>query len=1225
MYSSKFFRICFCILGIGLSGMCCPPDCPPPDNDNGCSVPDCCTSNPQCEAYRTGYVCGSPEMQCKERLECPPSPGSETGTCCDPLAKTATNAKAFLSCARWDQSVVTWWLEPHLDSQTRETLEREASRAFSSWDAVCGLTFARSGTRFRADVVITFEQGVHGDSQEGDGAPLLPEGSSLGHAFFPCTDRRGQIHLRRDGDWSNAEVFFGTLLHEIGHALGLEHTLGAEDVMYFVCDGTRAVLSGNDIDAIQQLYGSDDGSRPPSPDPPRDPRRFPPPPDLSQTSQIDSDGDGIPDSIEIFVFGTDPDLADTDGDGVNDAMEIFQAGTSPLVPDDPCQTDEDCDDDERCTEDVCFFGICNRFFACEDGDACTADSCDSLTGCVNAQVECPRGQKCDAATGRCADIACQTPEDCNDNNQCTDQNCEIRSGRCNYFDIPCPEGMVCDPRTGQCGSPCETHEACADDQFCNGEEQCTNGTCQPGTDPCASNERCDEELDECSPICLTNDDCLDTDEFFCNGKLICDSPSGTCVPGPSPCDPTMQTCNEETDTCIDLIDGELLFTLNQDNLTGTASDDVFIAPLAFNPTTGVNAPTLQTGDMANGLGGDTDTLNATLDAGANNSVVTPRLTGIEVWNLTDFGTPGGGATTLSAINATGLTTINSVNSSDDAVTVTNVNSLVNFGVNNTTSDLLVTLIAPATNANNDASTLTLNGSRAGATVTITTPVNGIETLTVASQGSAANVLDALTIAGGTTLTTLNVSGSAQVTITGALNNTLTTVNAGMATGDTSLNLTGNALVVAYTGGAGNDTINFGGGYASTDTINGGAGTTNTLALNSAQAVAATTQQSNVSNIQRIQIVDSLNGAVDVTKFGATVATAATDATLDTAAAATALTAGASTVTLGTGNRSITLNNDDTAHTLNVVVSGAGTADTLTVNLQNADLGNTLTATGAETVSLVSSNGSDGTAADGNANTGTAITLTPTFGAGTLNLSGSVGVTLTGAVSAATINASALTAAFIMGAESTAGGGATITGSGLNDTLFGSANSDSISGGDGNDKIVGRAGGDSIIGGNGVDTYQYQQTTDGGAANADNVGMDLINGFTIGAGGDVLAFQDDIFFNNGDTLDLDIITGAAAGNVVTGFTDGGATAAQVVVQTTPLTNFAAVATLFTSLDAVATTTELMVIAEVSGVGTFVFYDSNSAAADGERVLGQLVGVTGANLSGVVAANLAINDG
>ena len=52
---------------------------------------------------------------------------------------------------------------------------------------------------------------------------------------------------------------------------------------------------------------------------------------------LDSDGDGITDSNETDVYGTNPDNPDTDSDGLSDYVEIFTTGTDPV--------DADTDDD----------------------------------------------------------------------------------------------------------------------------------------------------------------------------------------------------------------------------------------------------------------------------------------------------------------------------------------------------------------------------------------------------------------------------------------------------------------------------------------------------------------------------------------------------------------------------------------------------------------------------------------------------------------------------------------------------------------------------------------------------------------------------------------------------------------------------------------------------------------------------------------------------------------
>jgi hypothetical protein len=47
---------------------------------------------------------------------------------------------------------------------------------------------------------------------------------------------------------------------------------------------------------------------------------------------LDTDGDGISDYDEIFIYGTSPYLEDTDGDGISDYDEIFVKGTDPKCP-----------------------------------------------------------------------------------------------------------------------------------------------------------------------------------------------------------------------------------------------------------------------------------------------------------------------------------------------------------------------------------------------------------------------------------------------------------------------------------------------------------------------------------------------------------------------------------------------------------------------------------------------------------------------------------------------------------------------------------------------------------------------------------------------------------------------------------------------------------------------------------------------------------------------------
>lgn len=53
--------------------------------------------------------------------------------------------------------------------------------------------------------------------------------------------------------------------------------------------------------------------------------------ETSEPVATDTDGDGVADSDEVELYGTDPGNWDTDGDGLSDSEELFVAGTDPFV------------------------------------------------------------------------------------------------------------------------------------------------------------------------------------------------------------------------------------------------------------------------------------------------------------------------------------------------------------------------------------------------------------------------------------------------------------------------------------------------------------------------------------------------------------------------------------------------------------------------------------------------------------------------------------------------------------------------------------------------------------------------------------------------------------------------------------------------------------------------------------------------------------------------------
>ncbi len=53
---------------------------------------------------------------------------------------------------------------------------------------------------------------------------------------------------------------------------------------------------------------------------------------MESLKALDTDGDGLTDYEELYVYGTSPYLKDTDGDGISDYDEIFVYGTDPNCP-----------------------------------------------------------------------------------------------------------------------------------------------------------------------------------------------------------------------------------------------------------------------------------------------------------------------------------------------------------------------------------------------------------------------------------------------------------------------------------------------------------------------------------------------------------------------------------------------------------------------------------------------------------------------------------------------------------------------------------------------------------------------------------------------------------------------------------------------------------------------------------------------------------------------------
>lgn len=78
----------------------------------------------------------------------------------------------------------------------------------------------------------------------------------MGHSFFPCDDRGGEIVFDQEEMWGmmgkGKNRFYRVAVHEIGHAIGIEHSNVKPSIMNYGIDNwPESGLPLDDINAVQ--------------------------------------------------------------------------------------------------------------------------------------------------------------------------------------------------------------------------------------------------------------------------------------------------------------------------------------------------------------------------------------------------------------------------------------------------------------------------------------------------------------------------------------------------------------------------------------------------------------------------------------------------------------------------------------------------------------------------------------------------------------------------------------------------------------------------------------------------------------------------------------------------------------------------------------------------------------------------------------------------------------
>jgi len=200
----------------------------------------------------------------------------------------------------------------------------------------------------------------------------------------------------------------------------------------------------------------------------------------------------------------------------------------------PCLDANKCDGAESCQAGKC---TDQANFSCPaDGNVCHAPTCDA-NGCgqqLLTGTTCPDANLCNGVE-KCNNGVCNvpgTPKNCNDNNPCTVDDCDPKTGAC-----------INTPVSG--GELCENGDVCDGIGVCDDNAQCVVQPAQPcdNSDPCKV-YTCDK-VKGCvvssftTAACNDGDPCTTVDK--CNG-------AGACVGG------TIQKCDDgnecTTDSCV---------------------------------------------------------------------------------------------------------------------------------------------------------------------------------------------------------------------------------------------------------------------------------------------------------------------------------------------------------------------------------------------------------------------------------------------------------------------------------------------------------------------------------------------------------------------------------------------------------------------------------------------------------------------------------------------------
>nr|XP_029729338.1 72 kDa type IV collagenase-like [Aedes albopictus] len=162
-----------------------------------------------------------------------------------------SNVAAHGEDYKWNSSSLTYYVRNIPWGIPTYTVKQILRNAFDQWSKVTNLEFVESNNP-AADIEILFGGRKH-NKRAGKCKDILGD-TALAHAYYPQT---GAIHFNTKflTGTSDKDKFLTNAMHEIGHAIGLDHSVSRASLMYPTLVTHFSEVPQQDVEKIQLKYG----------------------------------------------------------------------------------------------------------------------------------------------------------------------------------------------------------------------------------------------------------------------------------------------------------------------------------------------------------------------------------------------------------------------------------------------------------------------------------------------------------------------------------------------------------------------------------------------------------------------------------------------------------------------------------------------------------------------------------------------------------------------------------------------------------------------------------------------------------------------------------------------------------------------------------------------------------------------------------------------------------